>query len=263
MGSLVFIGLGMYDERGISLGGLERAKACDHVLLESYTNALPGFSLDSLESLLGRKVAAVDRRRVEDGREILAMAESGSVALLVAGDPFVATTHVDLRMRAVKRGIRVEVHHAPSIVSVAPGEVGLQNYKFGRSATITFAPPQSDMPYDALKQNRAVGLHTLFFLDLRAEEGRFMTVGQGIGSLLDTEERRKEGIIGPETLVIGVARAGGPAQMIRGGRAEEIRAVEFGPAPHALIVPGRLHFMEAEALTLFSGVHKELAERNA
>ena len=262
MGSLAFIGLGLYDEKGISIEGLERAKSCEHILLEGYTNVLPGFKLDSLKSLLGKEVLVVDRKYVEDGRELLAMAESSRVALLVAGDPFVATTHVDLRIRAAKRGIRVEVHHAPSIISVAVGEVGLQNYKFGRSATITFAPPHSDVPYDTLKQNSTLGLHTLFFLDLRAEEGDFMKVGEGIASLQMVEARRKEHVISPDTIVIGVARAGGPTQMIRGGRADEVRGIDFGPPPHALIVPGRLHFMEAEALTLFSGVPKELMERS-
>jgi diphthine synthase len=262
MGSLAFIGLGMYDEKGISLMGLERAKASELVLLEGYTNALPGLNIHLLESLLDKKIVAVDRKYVEDGRELLARAESSSVALLVAGDPFVATTHVDLRIRAAKRGIKVEVHHAPSIISVAPGETGLQNYKFGRSATITFAPPHSEVPYDALKQNRLSGLHTLFFLDLRSEEGRFMSVGEAIESLQLMEKRRGEGVIGNDLIMIGVARAGGPTQLIRAGRADEVRGIDFGKPPHSLIIPGRLHFMEAEALTLFSGLSKELAERN-
>ena len=262
MGSLAFIGLGMYDEKGISLKGLERAKASELVLLEGYTNALPGLDVHSLESLLNKEITVVDRKYVEDGRELLARAESSSVALLVAGDPFVATTHVDLRIRAAKRGILVEVHHAPSIISVAPGEVGLQNYKFGKSATITFSPPLSDVPYDTLRQNRLSGLHTLFFLDLRAEEGRFMSVGEGIECLELIEKRRGEGVIDNDLIMIGVARAGGTTQMIKAGRADDVRGIDFGKPPHALIIPGRLHFMEAEALALFTGLSKELAERN-
>lgn len=262
MGSLAFIGLGMHDEKGMSLAGFEMAKAAEHVLLEGYTNALPGLSLPSLEALLGRKVAVVDRRYVEDGRDILSKAERSSVALLVAGDPFVATTHVDLKIRAARRGIRVDVCHAPSIVSVAPGETGLQNYKFGRSATITFPPPLSDVPYDALKQNRHYGLHTLFFLDLRADERRFMSVREGIGSLLLMEDQRREGVMEPDLITIGVARAGSPTQCIRAGRAREVMDMDFGGPPHALIIPGRLHFMEAEALTLFTGLSEELARRN-
>jgi diphthine synthase len=262
MGSLTFIGLGMHNEKGISLRGLEAAKASEYILLEGYTNTLPGLDIHSLGAIIGKEIEIVDRKYVEDGRELLERAKSSSVALLVAGDPFVATTHVDLRIRAAKRGIRVEVHHAPSIISVAPGEIGLQNYKFGRSATITFSPPESDVPYDTLKQNRLSGLHTLFFLDLRAEEGRFMSVGEAISSLQLMEKRRKEGVIGPDIIMIGIARAGGPTQLIRGGRANDVKDMDFGKPPHTLVVPGRLHFMEAEALVLFSGLSKELVERN-
>lgn len=262
MGSLRFIGLGLYSEKGISLYGLEKAKAADEVLLESYTNMLPGLNLKGLEGLLGRKVKVVDRKYVEDGKDILALASKKDVAMLVAGDPFVATTHIDLRIRAVKRRIPVEVVNAPSIISVAPGAVGLQNYKFGKSCTITFPQPYSDVPYDTLKLNRAAGLHTLFFLDLRAEEKHFMSVDEGIRLLMVMEHRRGEGVINKDLLFIGLARAGGPEQFMKAGRAQDLLSVDFGDPPHVIIVPSRLHFMEAEALVLFAGADKELVERN-
>jgi len=262
LGSLKFIGLGLYSEKGMSLYGLEKAKAADEVLLESYTNMLPGLALKGLEGLLGKRVKVVDRKYVEDGKEILSSASKKDVALLVAGDPFVATTHVDLRIRAVKRGIPVEVINAPSIISVAPGAVGLQNYKFGKSSTITFPMPYSDVPYDTLKLNRSAGLHTLFFLDLRAEEKHFMSVGEGIRLLMVMEMRRREGVIHKDLLFIGVARAGGPEQFVKVGRAQDLLSVDFGDPPHAIIVPGKLHFMEAEALVLFAGADKDLVERN-
>jgi diphthine synthase len=262
LGSLRFIGLGLYSEKGISLYGLEKAKAADEVLLESYTNMLPGLNLKGLEGLLGRKVKVVDRKYVEDGKDILALASKKDVAMLVAGDPFVATTHIDLRIRAVKRRIPVEVVNAPSIISVAPGAVGLQNYKFGKSCTITFPQPYSDVPYDTLKLNRAAGLHTLFFLDLRAEEKHFMSVDEGIRLLMVMEHRRGEGVINKDLLFIGLARAGGPEQFMKAGRAQDLLSVDFGDPPHVIIVPSRLHFMEAEALVLFAGADKELVERN-
>jgi diphthine synthase len=261
LGSLKFIGLGLYSEKGISIYGLEKAKAADEVLLESYTNMLPGFNLHSLEGLLGKKVKVVDRKYVEDGKDILALASKKDVAMLVAGDPFVATTHIDLRIRAVKHWIRVEVVNAPSIISVAPGAVGLQNYKFGKSCTITFPMPYSDVPYETLKLNKAANLHTLFFLDLRAEEKHFMSVDEGIRLLMVMEHRRGEGIIHKDLLFIGVARAGGPEQFIKAGRAQDLMSVDFGDPPHAIIIPGKLHFMEAEALELFAGADKELVEK--
>jgi len=258
MGSLTFIGMGLYDEKGISLRGLEAARSAHTVMLEGYTNLMPGLRLDALEALLGKTPLLLSRGAVEEGGEILRAAEERDVAFLVAGDPFIATTHVDLRLRAARRGIRVEVVNAPSIISVAPGAAGLQNYKFGKSATITFPPPQSDVPYDTLKMNRAAGLHTLFFLDLRAEEGRFMTANEGLLLLLDAERRRGEGAFAPGTLSVAIARAGGPEQLVRAGTAEALSGEDLGKPPHALIIPGRLHFMESDALVAFAGADRAL-----
>jgi diphthine synthase len=262
LGSLRFIGLGLYSEKGISLYGLEKAKTADEVLFESYTNMLPGLDLNSLEALIGKKVKVVDRKYVEDGRDILSSAAKKDIAILVAGDPFIATTHIDLRIRAMKRAIPVEVANAPSIISVAPGAVGLQNYKFGKSSTITFPEPYSDVPYDTLKLNRSAGLHTLFFLDLKAEEKYFMSVDEGIRLLMVMEHRRGEGIMHKDLLLIGLARAGGPEQFVKAGRAADLLYVDFGDPPHAIIVPGKLHFVEAEALVLLTKADKDLVEMN-
>lgn len=262
MGSLSFIGLGLYNERGISLYGLDLARGADEILLETYTSAMPSLNPKSLELLVGKGVRIVDRKYLEDGSEILREASEKNVALLVPGDPFIATTHIDLRVRAEKRGIPVRVAHAPSIVSVAPGAVGLQNYKFGRSATITFPDNYSEVPYEAIRRNKESGLHSLLFLDLRAEEGLYMSANEGIRLLMRMEERRREGVITPETLVIVLARAGGPDQLAKGGRIEDLLALDFGPPPHCLIIPGRLHFMEAEALAVLAKVDRRLLEKN-
>ncbi|MGC8936155.1 MAG: diphthine synthase [Candidatus Methanomethylicaceae archaeon] len=262
MGSLSFIGLGLYDERGMSLYGLGLARGADLVLLETYTNVMPSLNIRSLEALIGKEIKTVDRKYVEEGTYLLRDASEKNVALLVPGDPFIATTHIELRIRAERKGIPVKVAHAPSIISVAPGIAGLQNYKFGRSATITFPDNYSEVPYDAISQNRKAGLHTLLFLDLRAEEGRYMSIPEGIHSLFKMESRRGEGVITPDMLAIGIARAGAPDQLVRGGRAEDLAALDFGPPPHSLIVPGRLHFMEAEALEVLAKVEKSLLIKN-
>ena len=50
MKELIFIGLGLNDEKGISLKGLEETKTADHVFLELYTSLLPDFSLKTPRS---------------------------------------------------------------------------------------------------------------------------------------------------------------------------------------------------------------------
>ena len=49
----------------------------------------------------------------------------------------IATTHLDLRLRAIDMGIETRIVHAPSISSAVAGLSGLQNYKFGKSITVS------------------------------------------------------------------------------------------------------------------------------
>lgn len=70
-----------------------------------------------------------DRDLVEQGSDdILKNADVEDVALLVVGDPFSATTHTDLFLRAKTSGIPCQVIHNASILN-AVGCCGLQVIK--------------------------------------------------------------------------------------------------------------------------------------
>ena len=264
LGELVFVGLGLHDERDISLRGLDEIGGVDTVFAEFYTSLMPGLSIRSLEELVGREVVVVSRRSLEEeeGGEILREARRGKVAFLVPGDPLIATTHVDLRIRAQKEGIKTKVIHGASIVSAVVGLSGLQNYKYGRSVTIPFPEEDfaSETPYRVIMENRDRGLHTLCFLDIRADEKRYMTVKEGLETLLKVEERKSEGVVTRETLVVGVARAGSEDPTVKAAYVGELMEYEFGGPPHSLVVPGRLHFMEAEALIVLAEAPEEIRE---
>ena len=252
MGELVFVGLGLHDENDISLRGLEEVKTADFVFAELYTSVMKGLKIEKLETLAGKRIVLVSRRMLEeeDGRQILAAALKGKTVLIVPGDPLIATTHVDLRIRAEKAEIKTRIIHGASIISAAIGLSGLQNYKFGRSVTIPFADGGvvSETPYNVVKANLKAGLHTLCFLDIRAEEKRYMTIKEALKTLQVTEKRKRESIITPNTLVVGMARVGSRNPIVKAGKLYEVLDYDFGSPPQTLIFPGKLHFMEAEAL---------------
>src|SRR5881409_3364482 len=209
MGELVFIGLGLDDERGITLRGLDEARAADLVFAEFYTSALPGGSIEAVEKLIDRQIHRLSRKEVEDGQVLLAAAASGTVAFLIPGDPMSATTHVDLRLRAAAAKIRTRIVHGVSILTSAAGALGLQVYKFGRTTTIPFPSegfgPTS--PLEAILENRRAGLHSLVLLDLR-EDGTFLLAGDAIGLLLGMAAKIGTAEIGPRTLACALSRVG-------------------------------------------------------
>ncbi|RME31756.1 diphthine synthase [Candidatus Woesearchaeota archaeon] len=249
--TLHLIGLGLGDEHDISLRGLAIVRRADVIFLEHYTSTL-GVDTKRLEQLYGREVKLADRTIIEQRAEqLLEPAKKQDVALLVVGDPFGATTHTDLVLRAKDAGVTVNVVHNASIMN-AVGVVGLELYKYGRTTSIPYWSKgfEPETPYNAIKENSERGLHTLCLLDIKMEEKRprFMTINEALGILEELERRRGERVVLPETLVVGVARLGQERQLIQAGPVSELRERDFGKPLHSLIVPGDLHVVEEEAL---------------
>ena len=253
---LIFVGLGLYDESDISLKGLHELKHCDEVFAEFYTAKLGQFDKKSFETLIGKKIEVLSREDTEKGDRIITTATQKSVVFLTCGDPMIATTHVDLRLRAIKKGISTKIIHSSSIATAVPGLLGLQNYKFGRTTTLAFAEKEyfPTSPYSVIYNNKKIGLHTLVLLDIQTEKNRFMTANEGLELLLQMEKKLKKHLFGDDTLACVVARAGGPNPVVAADTVHRLRKKDFGPPLHTIVVPGNLHFMEIEALDLCAGL---------
>jgi diphthine synthase len=252
---LVFVGLGLNDEKGISLNGLEEAKSAQHIFLELYTSMLPDFSMENLEALVGKKIRILSRRDLEEenGKLILDAAAVGKAVFLVPGDPFIATTHVTLRIDAAKHKIATRIVHGASIMSAIVSLSGLHNYKFGKTVTVPFPENFSETPYNVIAQNRQLGLHTLCLLDLKADEKRYLTIAEALALLKGVEAKRRLSIATNDALAVGVARAGNSQPTLKADFVRELASFDFGRPPMTLIFVGQLHFMEAEALIAFAG----------
>jgi len=251
---LVLIGLGLYDQNDITLRGLEEARGSDRIYAEFYTSFMPGFGIEKLEELVGREVKLLSRGEVE-GEAMVKEAEDSRVSLLVGGDPLISTTHMHLLLEARKRGIGIKVVNNASIVSTAPALAGLQNYKFGRSASIV--TPEKGFfpltPYRAVRENLERGLHTMLFLDIRVEgdEVKMMSAREGLKHLLEMEGEEKEGVITPDTTAIVVSQGGAPEFRLSKGSIAELLEKDLGSPPQTIIIPGELHFLEEEYLEVF------------
>ncbi len=250
--TLYLIGIGLNDQKDISVRGLEIVRNCDLVYLEDYTSLLQCPTKD-LESFYGKKIIPADRMMTEQGEEkIITEAESKEVAFLIVGDPFGATTHIGLFKLARERNVPVKVINNASVLT-AVGITGLQLYNFGKTTSVPFLEdhPHLETPYHVLRENQKAGLHTLMLLDLKPQENKFMTVNEALTILEDIEGRKNEKIISDQLVVVGCARLGSDNFIVKAGKLAEIKQVDFGKAPHCLIIPGKLHFLEEEMLNLY------------
>lgn len=246
---LHIIGIGLGNEKDITVKGLEKVQKAEMVYLESYTSKL-NCSKEQLEKFYAKKIVLANRAMVEnDDNEILKYAKTKEVAFLVVGDPFSATTHTDLFLRAKKEGIAVTVTNNASILT-AVGITGLQLYKFGKTTSLPYPEEnfQPETAYDVIKMNKKNGLHTLVLLDIKPEQGKYMSVREGIEILWRIEEKRKEMVFTKKTFCVGCARLGAEDYCIKSGSTIDVEKHDFGAPLHCLIVPSTLHFMEEEML---------------
>lgn len=246
---LSFIGLGLYDERSITLRGRDALQAADSAFAEFYTSQLVGTTIDRLEDTHDTTIEVRDRVGVEQEPEpILAAAEEGHAAFLTAGDTMISTTHVDLRMRAHEQGIETQVVHGTTAQTAASSLTGLQNYRFGKATTLPFEETHGGVPasvVETIDHNREENLHTLVYLDIDGEHERYMH-GSTAAGLLAPELDDPVGVV--------VGQAGSEEPTVRADRLSTLAAESFGPPLHLLAIPGELHPLEADALVELGGL---------
>lgn len=262
------IGLGLCDEKDITLRGLEVVKRSARVYLEAYTSILM-VQKERLEAFYGKDLILADRDMVEtESDDILRNADKEDISLLVVGDPFGATTHTDIILRARALNIPTRVIHNASIMN-AVGACGLQLYNFGQTVSLVFFTDtwKPDSFYDRVKENIDLGMHTLLLLDIKVKEQseenlargrkiyeppRYMSIPQAASQLVEVEEVRATGILRPEsTLAIALSRVGGEEEqrIVCGTLAELLTqpAEVYGQPLHSLVIVGkRLHHLEVE-----------------
>jgi len=259
MGRLILIGLGLHDEKSLTIEALEACRRCDMLFAEQYTSILSPGAIQALEARIGKEIQILDRERIEDG-SMLELANDMTVGLMVPGDPMTATTHVDLRIRAHEKGVDCDIVHGISALVAVPGILGLQHYKFGRTVTIPFSREGYDpsSPFEQILQNMKNDLHTLVLLDIQADTKRYMTANEGLLWIKKTAEKLSSNEISGDSLACVVARAGTPSLMVRADIIDRLTALDFGPQLHSIVVPGKLHFEEIEALIRFAKAPPEL-----
>jgi diphthine synthase len=252
MGELAFIGLGLGDERDLSLRARDLLGRCGIIFSEGYTSIVAPGSLERLAQELGRPIVALPREKVEAERPILqALEQNSQVGFLVAGDPFAATTHVALRLAAEQSGHTWSYLPNASVLTAVPGYLGLQHYRFGRTVSLPFPAPgfAPRSPLEGIAQNQAQDLHTLVLLDLRPEEGRFMTANEALQILAERDTGSSEPLVPADLWLAVAARVGTESARAWYAPRSELRSVDFGPPLHAVVVPARtLHFEEKAAL---------------
>ncbi len=249
---LWFVGLGLSGIDSISLEAEKLLKDADLVYLEEFTSPISNTELNKIKKSVKKEFRIAKRWLVEDGKEILKNSKKKKVVLLTYGDPFIATTHIELRTRAIQEKIKTKTIHAASAITSLVGECGLHYYKVGRIVTIMNDLKSMTTPYYVTYTNALAGNHTLFLLEYNQDAKFFLEPADALSDLLTTEKEQKRKIISNSTFVVVASRIGFKNQKIVAGKISNLLKQNFGKPPHSIIIPGKLHFTESDALKIFA-----------
>jgi diphthine synthase len=248
---LWFIGLGISGFKSIPSEALDVLSKADIVYLEQFTSPIGKSDLTKIRNATSGEFKLAKRWLVEDGSEILKNAKKKKVVLLAYGDPYIATTHIELRTRAIEDKIKTHSIHAASSLTSMIGECGLHFYKVGRIATIMSEMKSLTTPYYVIYKNIIEGNHTVLLLEYNQDKDFFLDPKDALNGLLETEKGQIRNVISTSTYVIIASRIGFKDQKIISGKISSLKKINFGKPPHTVIIPGRLHFTESDALKLF------------
>jgi diphthine synthase len=262
MGTLTFVGLGL-GSRGASLEGIMAIKDADHAYLEYYTSPSDPMLIKELERASGKKLVVVDRGFVEDGKSLLEQAKAMNVVLSVQGDPMLATTHTELRVRAIRAGIQTKIIHGATIFSAAASASGLHVYKFGKTITYPREVANRNEAYRTIHRNLTQGLHTLLLMEYDIERNEGVSPAEVLGGLLDAESSLKRNALSENSFALVLSRIGWDDSLIVGGRLSDLLKTGTGGPPQCVIVPGTLHFTEVEALGAITGLREDAIADNS
>jgi len=248
---LWFVGLGVSGLGSISLDAQNILKKADIVYLEQFTSIIPKSDITKLKKLVSGEFKAVKRWMVEDGQEILENAKKKNIVLLSYGDPYIATTHIELRTRAIQEKIKTNTIHASSAITALVGECGLHYYKIGKVVTI-MKEIQSTSAYYAIYGNLLSGDHTILLLEYNQDADFFLDPKDALSNLLAAEKEQTRNVLSQNIFAIVASRIGLKDQMITAGKISNLIKLDFGKPPHTIIIPGSLHFTESDALKVLA-----------
>lgn len=239
-----FVSAGFNPPASLTIEEVSFLDMCDKIIVDTFTSPF------YLKNYKGRELIFADRGMLEDYEWIFQ--ENGNIAIIISGDSFSATTHFNIFIEAIRRGIETKVFHNATIVPLAATRLGLQLYKIGPVVSLPrftekFRPLS---PYEKIKRNKEMDMHTIILLDVYPP----MTLEEAIDELMEMEGILRGGIFSTETKLGVVSSLGMPEEKIKFDTINRLKEEKSLNPPITLVLPGKLHFQEEENLSIFDPI---------
>ncbi|MCL4343839.1 MAG: diphthine synthase [Nitrososphaerota archaeon] len=241
---IYFIGLGLNPPYTIPWEGVKLSDKCAIKYLDNYTTKIDSKLVDELKKQLGAEPAG--RSTLEDFNKIINLAKNQDICIYIYGDPFIATTHLALKIEAIKRAVAVKSIYASSFLNALLGETGLHIYKIGFIGTLLANDkPSALYIYRNVKRSLEIGRHSILLVYSGDND---LTLKEALGLLISAESNYKEGVFGPSAELIIAGDLGKEEEEIITGKIKDLGQIEYNHRIFVIVVPAELHFTEEESL---------------
>ncbi len=246
---LFLIGLGL-SEKEIPVGAIEACKNCQELYMDRFTSKITQNMSAAISESTGKRITELSRDEMEENSgTIIKMAASKNVAVLVGGDPLIATTHKILYIGAKEHGVQVGIIHANSIVPTIMGESGLDFYRFGAPCTIPkwsehYKPTSF---YNKIFANMQNSQHSILLLDYDYRNESTLQVPEAVRELEAAESEHARGLIKGSTKILVMGNLSTERSRITATTLAKARNADY-PGMNILILPSELTEIEAEAV---------------
>ena len=107
-------------------------------------------------------------------------------------------------------------------------------------------------PYTIIYRNLLQGNHSILLLEYNQDQNFFLNPKDAISRLLEIEKEQRKNVLSDETYAIVTSRIGFDSQKITSGKFSSLIKTNFGEPPHSIIITGKLHFTESDAVNVLT-----------
>jgi diphthine synthase len=246
---LYLVGIGL-NKGDLPISAVELCKRSE-VYIERSTTYVDDERLGYISRAVGKSIRELSRADMEENSGgVIGRAKEHDVVILVGGDPLIATTHKILFIEAKRKGVKVKVRHAPSILPAIMGESGLDFYRFGAICTIpkwvTHYTPVSF--YETISRNMANGLHSIVLLDYNPTTNSSLELGEALRVLEEAEKKYKAKIISDGTLMLIMHKMSIEGEQKVFATLKYAKKLRYANGPTAIVIPAKLTDIEKETI---------------
>ncbi|MGC8648913.1 MAG: diphthine synthase [Candidatus Micrarchaeia archaeon] len=246
---LYLVGIGLNND-DLTLQAISILKS-SIVYADRYTTFFDDERRAYISNIINKQIIDLNREDLEEKLGLLVeRARDANIAIMVGGDPLIATTHKIIFIEARKRKVPIKVIHASSVLSAIMGESGLDFYRFGQICTIS-KWQTNYMPvsfYEAIEKNYKNNLHSIVLLDYDPTKNSSLPLKDAIAILEEAEKKYKKGLINDERLLFVMHKIALSEQQKLLINIKNAKKLNFANGPTALIIPANLSDIEKEVI---------------